>query len=175
MKQTILAAFLSILFFACSDNACEETNCNYGTCIEGVCDCEEGFGGDDCTDELTPVRVRIVNVEVLSYPVLNPDGLFWDEFDGSAPDLVYEINQGINSSGVRGIELQDAESLPVAWVDNIFLEPETTYSFKLIDVDELSESEMHSFEFVSFSGTRADNYTYTDPKYDIQLELEYDF
>lgn len=34
---------------SCSTDKCAETNCqNYGTCVEGKCECGDGYEGDNC-------------------------------------------------------------------------------------------------------------------------------
>lgn len=171
----ILFSLLVIFFLACSDNPCEDVNCNNGVCIEGTCDCEEGFSGTNCNQILEPIRVRIVSITISNYPEVNTDGVMWDEFDNSAPDLIYQIGRGLTTSGIRGIKREDSDVLPIAWDENIFLEPETNYFFYLFDVDETLDTEMVSFEFLSYSGEREENITYKNGQYDIVFELEYDF
>lgn len=41
-----LLAILSLNY--CTD-PCEGVNCNDGTCMEGICQCDDGYEGDDCS------------------------------------------------------------------------------------------------------------------------------
>jgi len=49
-KLAYLLFFVSLtsLFTACTDN-CENIECLNGECIDGICDCDEGFTGSDCS------------------------------------------------------------------------------------------------------------------------------
>jgi len=44
MKQLLL---LSLLVFSCGD-PCDDLDCGTGTCLDGVCDCPDGYSGTNC-------------------------------------------------------------------------------------------------------------------------------
>lgn len=46
----LISIFSLTLFFSCSD-PCEDLNCNTGVCVDGTCDCPEGFSGVNCEIE----------------------------------------------------------------------------------------------------------------------------
>jgi len=173
MKHILTLLIFTLL--ACSENPCEDVNCNNGSCIEGICDCEEGFSGVNCDQLLDPSRVRIVQITIEGYPTVNTNGVMWDEFDNSALDLIYQIDQGSMTSGIRGIVRENSDILPIVWNENVFLEPEAKYFFYLFDVDEDLETEMVSFEFPSYNGVREENISYNNGQYNIIFEIEYDF
>jgi hypothetical protein len=54
MKKLLLfLPLLTILMFSsCDSDPCKDVNCGNGTCIEGTCDCDEGWGGENCDIDL---------------------------------------------------------------------------------------------------------------------------
>lgn len=51
-KIVTVLAFLSLCFFACSD-PCSDIDCGAnGTCVEGVCNCDEAYTGLNCETEI---------------------------------------------------------------------------------------------------------------------------
>ena len=48
MRQFTYFFFLSLFFFACSSDPCEEIVCVNGDCNDGSCACEEGWTGELC-------------------------------------------------------------------------------------------------------------------------------
>jgi hypothetical protein len=62
----LLTCFL-IIFISCEENPCEEITCiNNGVCIDGVCDCPEGFGGENCEVNLFDVKLLRSSEEFIS-------------------------------------------------------------------------------------------------------------
>ncbi|MBL6876455.1 MAG: hypothetical protein ISR01_06650 [Chitinophagales bacterium] len=49
MKNLIPVFFMILLALSCNKDKCADLNCNFGTCVEGSCECDEGFEGDDCS------------------------------------------------------------------------------------------------------------------------------
>jgi|GEM_PF-3999345 len=99
MKQLavkFLLAFALILSqSSCKEDPCAGIECNNAICVEGVCECDSGYTGVNCTEEITPTSVKIRNIRVIKIPEFNKDengnDIFWDEVGGNAPDLFFEI------------------------------------------------------------------------------------
>jgi len=43
-----LLAAMSIMIIGCNDDPCEDLNCGTGICVDGTCDCPDGFSGVNC-------------------------------------------------------------------------------------------------------------------------------
>lgn len=50
--ELFLLALLLALFTGCEPDPCDEVACGPGDCVEGVCDCPDGFTGDNCEIKL---------------------------------------------------------------------------------------------------------------------------
>lgn len=74
----------TILLNSCITDPCASITCQYGDCVNGDCDCYEGYEGPDCSEEKTPDAIRISNITITRFP--NYDGgTIWDF--GSGPDV----------------------------------------------------------------------------------------
>ena len=52
MKIKILVVFcISFLIISSCKDKCKDVNCDNGTCVEGTCNCSEGYEGNDCGTE----------------------------------------------------------------------------------------------------------------------------
>lgn len=94
----ILTIFITLLtLYSCNNcdketDPCENVTClNEGVCINGDCECEEGYTGSNCGDQITPTMVRISQIKIMSFPQYNEYGMSWDP-DGGLPDIHVKIN-----------------------------------------------------------------------------------
>ena len=96
---TILFYSLAFLTSCNSDDAvdlCENIVCvNGGTCVNGICDCPEGFSGPDCSNQLAPSIITITKVRVTKYPATTSNGAGWDLTSG--PDIYPAIFDADNN------------------------------------------------------------------------------
>ncbi|MEO0581176.1 MAG: hypothetical protein AAF135_03040 [Bacteroidota bacterium] len=55
----LCAGLLCLIFYGCEQNPCEDVMCeNGGVCVDGDCDCPEGFFGPECEFQLDPCTIR---------------------------------------------------------------------------------------------------------------------
>lgn len=76
-----------------SADPCDKTAClNGGYCANGDCVCPEGYGGADCSQPITPKKIRITSIELTRFPATEDNGAGWDT--GSGPDLYIKLSKG---------------------------------------------------------------------------------
>jgi hypothetical protein len=91
-KLTVLF-FVGFIFSSCSKDSesCAPIACyNQGVANANCgCDCPTGFTGTDCSTLITPKRILVDKIRVVSFPNYKPDGSKWDIGTGSEnPDIV---------------------------------------------------------------------------------------
>lgn len=63
LKALCIMASVALLFSACTVDPCEDVVCqNDGVCVEGDCDCPDGFTGTECADTYAESVVGIYDV-----------------------------------------------------------------------------------------------------------------
>lgn len=86
----VLATFLTITCFSCSkddgtgggSDPCAQVVCqNGGYCANGQCVCPAGYTGADCSQQVTPSRIRITQIDVSRFPATD-GGAGWDLTSG---------------------------------------------------------------------------------------------
>ena len=87
---------------------CFNVDCVYGDCVNGKCDCIEGYTGSSCELEKEPVKIEIIKIVVTDFPQSNPAGGGWD-MDATGPDLQIKVLSGAGQN--IGISLYDSELL----------------------------------------------------------------
>ena len=132
-----LAMFFMIGLTSCSENACENTLCeNGGACIDGRCDCPEGFTGVHCSERAIPDQMRITSVTVTRFPELK-DGTTWDDVDG--PDIYFVLYHD-------SIPL----AKPIALIENA--DAARDYSFSLFNIEMNMISEQFTMKLLDYDG-----------------------
>lgn len=77
------------------DQPCTDILCaNGGTCVNGSCDCPDGYTGPDCSDEEEPQAVIIESITVKGFPATAPGGGGWDLLDGADLMIFIEDQNG---------------------------------------------------------------------------------
>jgi len=70
------------------DDPCDGVVCENGQCINGICDCEEGYEGVFCNTEIVPSSIELT-ISISGCPSNKPDGNAWD-VSGGRPDIFYQ-------------------------------------------------------------------------------------
>jgi len=126
----------TLLMIACSKDPCAGNLCrNDGVCVDGTCNCLEGFEGADCSVLKTPTSMKISQIRLLSYPASKPDGSSWDLLDGA--DLQMEFCNTGTSLCFSTTEIGNTvPNNTNQWsVDFTIDDPEATYMITLTDKD----------------------------------------
>lgn len=115
-RLLILIAFcVSFVFSACKKDVTETSNTeicdtlvcqNGGQCLDGICECPEGYGGYDCSDLILPDWIELDCVEVFKFDQMNGTNS-WDDGElgiDTLPDLFFGCGQdvGPTSNYVEG-------------------------------------------------------------------------
>jgi hypothetical protein len=112
MKQLLRilqACLISVLILctSCNKDECENTVCiNGGVCVNGDCDCPDGYEGPSCADQETPIRMRIHSITVTKFPAYD-NGSNWDIGDG--PDIFFQVFDGNTLIDESAIYFEDAD------------------------------------------------------------------
>ena len=95
MKTIVNFFFLAVIttaFIGCEKDPCSNVICyNDGTCVNGQCLCPEGYSGADCSQQVTPEKIRVSKIEIIRFPATD-NGAGWDLTSG--PDIYPAIYKG---------------------------------------------------------------------------------
>lgn len=108
MRNLCLLFCLSFCWIACDETApCSLTLCdNGGVCVEGVCQCAPGYGGNSCQELELPATYRITGITVSRVPQTDASGQAWDALDG--PDLYLRLTRDGTVAGPPTIVVENA-------------------------------------------------------------------
>ena len=87
---------IGLVLSSCYDGAgvgvCEGIYCdNGGDCVNGACDCPDGYVGPACEDQDMPTYMKITRVDVLEFPAWDSSGGSWD-INGTGADITIKIS-----------------------------------------------------------------------------------
>tara|TARA_B110000238_G_C15971430_1_gene371940 strand:- start:103 stop:660 length:558 start_codon:yes stop_codon:yes gene_type:complete len=150
-----------ILFLASSgckdkqEQLCEGVVCeNGGDCINGDCDCLEGYDGPSCGSQITPSRIRILSITIAKFPLFEEDGSSWDI--GSAPDLTLAFSRGSTLIHEQPTQFKNATGensyryTPSTPID--ITSPNDRHVISLYDYDDLGANDfMGGVEFTPYN------------------------
>lgn len=158
MKYLIFSLSLFFLTFlaSCKKDPCKNIVCeNGGICVNGTCDCPEGYEGPSCGDQVTPDVIRLSSIKVTSFPPTD-NGAGWDLTSGA--DIYVVLSKGntvlFNSSTYyqNASETQTYDFNVNGWID--LDDPNSTYNIRLFDYDDFDADDfMGGYNFVPYSST----------------------
>lgn len=157
MKNILFLFFLGsslIVFNGCdkdtsspsqNNDPCESIVCyNGGYCVNGECLCPDGYTGPDCSQQVTPTKIRITKIEVTDFPATDENGAGWDLLSGA--DIYPVILKGSN----------------VLWTSSRYFEdasPSSLYSFTVgLPFDITSPQDSYTIRLYDFDTIDADDY-----------------
>lgn len=154
----ILPILLVIAISSCKkDDPCDGIVCqNSGVCVNGECDCPQGFSGPDCSNQITPTSISITNIKVTRFPATDAGGAGWDLTSGA--DIYVALFY--NNAGIytHPTFFQNADpSIDYDFVPNVnltILNPTNRYIIALYDFDDFDADDlMGAVEFIPYSNT----------------------
>lgn len=152
----LLFSVTTLATSGCKKDPCGKINCtNGGYCANGECVCPEGFTGVDCSQQRTPLQIRISKIEVTRFPATD-NGAGWDLTSG--PDIYPQLFKGstliwkapsyyqnANPSIVHSFDVNPIVSLT---------SPNDQYSIGLYDFDDFDADDfMGGVNFTPYSST----------------------
>lgn len=150
LSKLICLASLTFLF-GC--DPCANVEChNGGKCVDGDCECPDGYGGPECEEKEPPSVMQVTSITITKFPQYD-NGSNWDVTDG--PDLFVMILQGSTVLHEQPYMFEDASSgFSYAYVPDIPItlsDPESKYSIALYDFDNVVDDYMGGITFTPYN------------------------
>ena len=134
-----LILLLAILFSNCKKETTQADLCqgvicqNGGNCVNGGCNCPPQWTGSDCSQEKVPIKMKVGNIKITSFPPTTTNGAGWDILDG--PDVYIEIS--LNNTSLYKSDFVEDLTGNYTWSPNFeFSNPTATYSISVYDYDD---------------------------------------
>jgi hypothetical protein len=141
LASAIILLFSVIGFLSCIKDPCESNFCNHGgVCMDGSCDCPDGYAGSHCVDQVQPLKMSVTAITMTRFPSTN-EGTPWDSNDG--PDIYFKMSEEV-------YPLAQPEYL----VENA--EPLKSYTFFIHPFDLRYVTSPYKMEMFDFDGVNTD-------------------
>ncbi len=143
--RLLFFAVLTTAFVSCEKDPCQTVTClNGGTCVNGQCLCPEGYTGADCSQQVTPSKIRVTKIEITKFPPATDNGAGWDLTSGA--DIYPAIYKG-------STELYS----PTNFYQNA--DPSLTYSFDVSPVLDLNDpQDQYQIDLYDYDDFDADDF-----------------
>ncbi len=183
MKKLIIPFLSMLLLFSCSKDEpidlCAGVICrNGGNCINGDCDCPEGFSGPDCSTIDVPRKVTIKSIKVVDYPSVKPDGTSWDDIGEHDPVVkIYSENETLLWSSTIKQNIPYTKPQTFA-CDLVLPESDGRYIIRFIDDDGiLGSDQMMGWFFNAYGlfGTYSSPLTVGSGDSIFELTMDFDY
>jgi len=158
---------------------CEGVTClNGGTCVNGSCDCADGYSGPSCAHQITPTKIRISKIKITKFPQYD-GGSSWDF--GSGPDIYVELLLGSSTIFKQPTMFENAQAtqdytyIPTSSID--LNDATAQYTIRLFDYDSISGDDfMGGIIFYPYSSTNGFPTTlYLDAGGAVKFELTFSY
>jgi hypothetical protein len=146
-----------LILSGCQKDSCTTRGCeNGGVCINGTCDCPEGYAGNDCSVVLTPTEIIVHKIIVNSYPMTN-NGSGWDGPGAGGPDPYFVFYpQNYSSSTFISATINNVTGGPLEYrvgFPYTIYSPNDPWVFTLVDEDFSSNDVMVTGVFTPNDGS----------------------
>lgn len=139
----LLILVFPLVIVSCKKNdadPCDKTVClNGGHCANGECVCPDGYGGADCSQPITPRKIKITKIEVTRFPATD-NGAGWDLTSG--PDIYLkllkddvQIWKSSNTYNYQNADPSKIYSFDIAPAVDL-TDPQDQYTISLYDYDD---------------------------------------
>lgn len=122
--------------------------------------CPQGYTGSNCSTQITPSKIKILNIRVTKFPNSKVDGSSWDTFPVSAPDIYVKLLKGTTNNLYTSGFYSDVVSNGSNYFDFTPTVPieitdlNSPYVLNLFDYDNLpNDDNMGFYAFYLYSAT----------------------
>lgn len=159
-RLSIVFAFMFL--FSCTTDS-EDVPCTPVTCLNGGtsrpdcgCNCPQGFTGNNCGTQITPIQVKITKIRVTKFPDAKPNGSWWDVLPNSDADIYLTVqNNTLSTIWSSPTYFQDATGLGTVNYDFVPSTPITIsnvtsgHIMNIYDYDTVGSDEL--IDFIAFN------------------------
>ena len=178
MKKLFILSILCLFALQACQNPCEFTLCdNGGQCVNGSCECPDGYSGTTCGQEDVPAQVLLKSITISDFPSTKSRNLDWDNNNG--PDLYFVLNKGEEMLYKEESIIENAGASINYQFEALNLgldSPEATYELILFDADEGAEDDMIGrLEFIPYrqGGGFPRKFSIKDGGLDLDFDVAY--
>lgn len=166
-----------------ASNNCDDIDCkNGGRCVDGICECKEGYTGKYCEKQKTPKEIIVRKIVISDFPSHKSNGDEWDYWT-DYPDIyvsiydskgknVYKQNSFFEEvRPVKDFDLTDGLPFSLREVENV-------YSVYLYDFDSSNDDDyMGKVRFKPYSSNNGfpEIIKIENSDFSYKLKVEYKF
>lgn len=146
MKAFVYLLFPLMALLACRPDPCDRLNCrNGGICVDGECDCPEGFIGPECTIQLDPCQQKDCDERQTARCEVNAAGLAQcicrEGFEGEFCDIAwtqkylgsYQVTESCDAGGFfYPLTIEDGPEFGKFTLTNFHNQASTTTTAKIV-------------------------------------------
>lgn len=151
-SQLFKLLFISLIVVACKPEVippdpCEQVSCEFGTCVDGTCECDDTHTGANCDELIVPETVSATSVELNYIP--DPCGTYDGDLLKSGDVYVQIRLSNLIVYDTRDLYFPNSDCFGGCdFGKALSLDMETTYQLRVYDWDNTSADDlMGSFSF----------------------------